>query len=152
MLRADDLEVRYGSIAALQGVSVSVDEGEIVGIVGPNGAGKSSLLLSISGAVRPDAGRIEFNGEDMKDLAPEQVVRKGVALVPEGREIFGELTVEENLILGATIRNDRRGVRDDLQAQMVAFPILQERRHARAEKLSGGEQQRINILRFLIHV
>jgi len=124
MLRVDDLEVRYGSIAALQGVSVSVDEGEIVGIVGPNGAGKSSLLLSISGAVRPDAGRIEFAGEGMKDLAPEQVVRKGVALVPEGREIFGELTVEENLILGATIRNDRRGVRDDLQAQMVAFPIL----------------------------
>jgi len=150
MLRVDDLEVRYGSIAALQGVSVSVDEGEIVGIVGPNGAGKSSLLLSISGAVRPDAGRIEFAGEGMKDLAPEQVVRKGVALVPEGREIFGELTVEENLILGATIRNDRRGVRDDLQAQMVAFPILQERRHARAEKLSGGEQQMLAIARALM--
>jgi len=150
MLRVDDLEVRYGPIAALQGVSVSVDEGEIVGIVGPNGAGKSSLLLSISGAVRPDAGRIEFDGEDMKDLAPEQVVRKGLALVPEGREIFGELTVEENLVLGATIRNDRRGVRDDLQAQMVAFPILQERRHARAEKLSGGEQQMLAIARALM--
>ena len=110
MLAVEDLAVRYGPIAALRGVSITVDEGEFVGIVGPNGAGKSTLLFSITGAVKAETGSVSFCGETLSGLAPEDIVRRGMALVPEGRELFGELTVEENLRLGATIRRDRRGV------------------------------------------
>ena len=150
LLAVDDLAVRYGPIAALRGVSIAVDEGEFVGIVGPNGAGKSTLLFSITGAVRADTGSVSFCGETLSGLAPEDIVRRGMALVPEGRELFGELTVEENLRLGATIRRDRRGVEEDVRAQMAAFPILAERRRARAEKLSGGEQQMLAVARALM--
>ena len=150
LLAVDDLAVRYGPIAALRGVSIAVDEGEFVGIVGPNGAGKSTLLFSITGAVRADTGSVSFCGETLSGLAPEDIVRRGMALVPEGRELFGELTVEENLRLGATIRRDRRGVEEDVRAQMAAFPILRERRRARAEKLSGGEQQMLAVARALM--
>ena len=150
LLAVEDLAVRYGPIAALRGISVAVSEGEFVGIVGPNGAGKSTLLLSITGAVRTDAGSVSFCGERLSGLAPEDIVRRGMALVPEGRELFGELTVEENLRLGATIRRDRRGVEEDVREQMAAFPILKERRRARAEKLSGGEQQMLAVARALM--
>ncbi len=150
MLAVRDLQVRYGPIAALRAVTLEVGAGEIVGVVGPNGAGKSSLLLTISGAVRPAGGDVIFEDEAVQGLAPEDVVRRGLALVPEGREIFGELTVEENLRLGATPRRDRRAVEDDVAAQMEAFPILHERRRARAEKLSGGEQQMLAIARALM--
>ena len=150
MLAVDDLAVRYGPIAALRGVSITVDEGEFVGIVGPNGAGKSTLLFSITGAVKAETGSVSFCGETLSGLAPEDIVRRGMALVPEGRELFGELTVEENLRLGATIRRDRRGVEEDVRAQMAAFPILRERRRARAEKLSGGEQQMLAVARALM--
>ena len=150
MLAVEDLAVRYGPIAALRGVSIAVDEGEFVGIVGPNGAGKSTLLFSITGAVKAETGSVSFCGETLSGLAPEDIVRRGMALVPEGRELFGELTVEENLRLGATIRRDRRGVEQDVRAQMAAFPILRERRRARAEKLSGGEQQMLAVARALM--
>ena len=150
MLEVVDLHVRYDSIAALQGVSIEVGAGEIVGIVGPNGAGKSSLLLSITGAVKPVDGKIRFEDGDITGQKPEDVVRKGVALVPEGREIFGELTVEENLRLGATIQSDRRKAQEDMARYMAAFPILRERRASRAEKLSGGEQQMLAIARALM--
>ena len=125
MLAVEDLAVRYGPIAALRGVSIAVDEGEFVGIVGPNGAGKSTLLFSITGAVKAETGSVSFCGETLSGLAPEDIVRRGMALVPEGRELFGELTVEENLRLGATIRRDRRGVEEDVRAQMVSvFTII----------------------------
>ena len=150
LLAVDDLAVRYGPIAALRGVSVAVEEGEFVGIVGPNGAGKSTLLFAITGAVRAEAGHVSFDGQALSGLAPEDIVRRGMALVPEGRELFGELTVEENLRLGATIRRDRSGVEADVRAQMEAFPILAERRRARAEKLSGGEQQMLAVARALM--
>lgn len=150
MLEVTDLHVRYDSIAALQGVSIEVGAGEIVGIVGPNGAGKSSLLLSITGAVKPADGSISFEENDVTGQKPEDVVRKGIALVPEGREIFGELTVEENLRLGATIQTDRRMLQEDVARYMAAFPILEERRASRAEKLSGGEQQMLAIARALM--
>jgi branched-chain amino acid transport system ATP-binding protein len=150
MLEVNDLHVRYDSIAALQGVSIEVGAGEIVGIVGPNGAGKSSLLLSITGAVKPADGSISFEENDVTGQKPEDVVRKGIALVPEGREIFGELTVEENLRLGATIQTDRRMLQEDVARYMAAFPILEERRASRAEKLSGGEQQMLAIARALM--
>ena len=150
MLAVDDLSVRYGPIAALRGVSIEVKEGEVVGIVGPNGAGKSSLMFAITGAVKPVSGTIRFDDQPLAGMRPEDVVRQGMALVPEGRELFGELTVEENLRLGATIRRDRGGVEDDVRQHMEAFPILGERRRSRAEKLSGGEQQMLAIARALM--
>ena len=141
MLAVEDLAVRYGPIAALRGVSIAVDEGEFVGIVGPNGAGKSTLLFSITGAVKAETGSVSFCGETLSGLAPEDIVRRGMALVPEGRELFGELTVEENLRLGATIRRDRRGVEEVMREKMTAFPILRERRRARAEKLRAASSR-----------
>ena len=150
MLRVDDLAVRYGPIRALRGVSITVGNGEFVGIVGPNGAGKSTLLLSIVGMVRPQAGQISYDGDALIGSAPEQIVRRGIALVPEGREIFGELTVEENLRLGTTIRKDRRAAEAELERMMAAFPILAERRRGQAGKLSGGEQQQLAIARAML--
>jgi len=150
MLKVTDLHVRYDSIVALHGVSIEVGAGEIVGIVGPNGAGKSSLLLSIVGAVKPSQGMVSFEDNDVTGQKPEDIVRKGIALVPEGREIFGELTVEENLRLGATIQTDRRKLQEDVKRYFAAFPILEERRNSRAEKLSGGEQQMLAIARALM--
>lgn len=150
MLRLTDLDVRYGPIRALRGVSIEVDQGEFVGIVGPNGAGKSSLLLSIVGMVRPQGGRIAYDGAELTGAAPEDIVRRGVALVPEGREIFGELTVEENLRLGTTIRKDRRAAEADVERMMAEFPILGQRRSGQAGKLSGGEQQQLAIARAML--
>ena len=150
MLQVADLDVRYGPIRALRGVSIEVRQGEFVGIVGPNGAGKSTLLLSIVGMVRPHAGGIDYEGTALIGAAPEEIVRRGVALVPEGREIFSELTVEENLRLGTTIRKDRRAAAADVERMMAEFPILGERRAGQAGKLSGGEQQQLAIARAML--
>lgn len=150
LLEIGGLAVSYRRISALRGVSLQVNTGEIVAIVGPNGAGKSTLLASIAGLVRPSAGTIRFQGEQIVGQALERTVRRGIALVPEGRHVFASLTVLENLRVGATIRGDRAKVMEEIVGYMDLFPILSERRHAPAGTLSGGEQQMLVIARGLL--
>jgi branched-chain amino acid transport system ATP-binding protein len=150
LLSIAGLVVRYGAVAAVRGVDLDVAPGEAVAIVGPNGAGKSSLLAAIAGTVGPAAGSLLFEEKPLERLALENVVRAGVALVPEGRRIFATLSVEENLRLGATPRRDRAAVRADVERQLAAFPILRERRRQPAGQLSGGEQQQLAIARALL--
>ena len=150
MLRLEDVHAKYGAIVALHGVSIDVREGELVALVGANGAGKSTLLSTIAGVLRPHQGRIEFRGESLVGLVPERIVRRGLAMVPENREIFPALTVEENLRLGAYIRKDRDEFQADLEHMFALFPILQERFAQRAGTLSGGEQQQLAIARALM--
>jgi len=150
MLRLEDVHAKYGAIVALHGVSIDVREGELVALVGANGAGKSTLLSTIAGVLRPHQGRIEFRGESLVGLVPERIVRRGLAMVPENREIFPALTVEENLRLGAYIRKDRDEFQADLEHMFALFPILQERFAQPAGTLSGGEQQQLAIARALM--
>ncbi|HLT02221.1 MAG TPA: ABC transporter ATP-binding protein, partial [Geminicoccaceae bacterium] len=150
MLELDDVHVHYGAIAALRGLSLRVAEGELVGLLGPNGAGKSTTLLTIAGVLRPTRGRVLLEGQSIAGLAPEAVVRRGIAMVPEDRDIFPALTVEQNLRLGAFVRRDRAAWRRDLDEMAELFPILQERRHQPAGTLSGGEQQQLAIARALM--
>ena len=150
MLRLEDVHAKYGAIVALHGVSIDVREGELVALIGANGAGKSTLLSTIAGVLRPHQGRIEFRGESLVGLVPERIVRRGLAMVPENREIFPALTVEENLRLGAYIRKDRDEFQADLEHMFALFPILQERFAQRAGTLSGGEQQQLAIARALM--
>jgi branched-chain amino acid transport system ATP-binding protein len=150
MLEVSRLEVWYGNIAALRGVSFEVRSGEIVAVIGPNGAGKSTLLLSIAGVVAAKAGDIRLAGESVRGMAPEHLVAKGISLVPEGRRIFGSLTVAENISLGATVRTDRAAVASDIERVLALFPVLRERFGQRAGKLSGGEQQMLAIARALL--
>ncbi|MEN3299402.1 ABC transporter ATP-binding protein [Pseudonocardia sp.] len=150
LLSVRGLTVRYGSVTALHGIDLDVDEGELVALVGPNGAGKSSALAAVSGLVRAAAGTVTVAGDVVSGLAPERVVRHGVALVPEGRNIFTSLTVAENLALGATIRRDAAGVAADLDRQLDRFPILRDRYGQQAGLLSGGEQQQLAIARALM--
>lgn len=150
LLDVSGLVVRYGAITAVRGIGLQVADGETVGIVGPNGAGKTSLLSAIGGIVAPFAGRIKFAGAPLSGIALEDVVGRGVALVPEGRHIFAALTVGENLLLGATVRRDARAVRGDIERTFLTFPILAERRHQPAGQLSGGEQQQLAIARALL--
>jgi branched-chain amino acid transport system ATP-binding protein len=149
LLSIRGLTVRYGSVTALHGIDLDVGEGELVALVGPNGAGKSSTLAAVTGLVRPAAGTVTLDGEVVTGLAPERVIRHGVALVPEGRNIFTSLTVAENLALGATIRRDAR-VGADLDRELDRFPILRERYGQQAGLLSGGEQQQLAIARALM--
>lgn len=150
MLELHDLHVSYGKIAALRGVSLTVAEGEIVTVVGGNGAGKTTTLRTISGVLRPRTGRITFKGQDLVGLQPEQVVQRGISHSPEGRLIFGRLTIAENLRLGAYNRKDGAGVRTDLDRMYDMFPVLSERRSQKAGTLSGGEQQMLAIGRSLM--
>ena len=150
MLAIEGLEVSYGSISALRGVSVAVEAGEVVAVIGPNGAGKSTLLLSICGVVKPASGTIVFEGKPILGSEPEALVAMGIALVPEGRRIFGSLTVAENLRIGATVRTDRQEVGADFDRVLGLFPILKERSEQKAGKLSGGEQQMLAIARALL--
>ena len=150
MLRLEDVHAKYGAIVALHGVSIDVREGELVALLGANGAGKSTLLSTIAGVLRPHQGRIEFRGESLVGLVPERIVRRGLAMVPENREIFPALTVEENLRLGAYIRKDRDEFQADLEHMFALFPILQERFAQPAGTLSGGEQQQLAIARALM--
>jgi branched-chain amino acid transport system ATP-binding protein len=150
LLVVSELVVRYGAITAVRGVDLAVEEGETVGIVGPNGAGKTSLLSAIAGIVAPLAGRVTFAGALLTGIALEDVVMRGVALVPEGRRIFAALSVRENLLLGATVRRDAAAVRDDIERVFAMFPILAERRQQPAGQLSGGEQQQLAIARALL--
>jgi branched-chain amino acid transport system ATP-binding protein len=149
LLDVRQLTVRYGSITALHGVDLQVRAGEVVAIIGPNGAGKTSLLSAIAGIVRPAGGAIEIGGRPADEIALSDVVRHGVALVPEGRNIFGSLTVMENLRLGATVRRDE-GVNAEIEGVFETFPILGERRAQPAGQLSGGEQQMLAIARAML--
>jgi branched-chain amino acid transport system ATP-binding protein len=147
MLEIDNLHVRYGSITALRGVSLRVDEGEIVALIGVNGAGKSTMMMTIAGVLKPSEGDIKFKGESLIRLTPEEIVRRGIALVPEERRIFPRLTVEENLRLGAAIHNDRAQIQADLEEMYELFPVLGERANQFGGTLSGGEQQQLAIAR-----
>jgi len=150
LLEADNISVYYDSIQALKGVSLKVDEGEMVTIVGSNGAGKTTTLLTISGILRPRHGSVRFRGQDITATAPHEIVRRGISHCPEGRQIFTGLTVAENLMMGAYQRQDRDGVARDLQWIHSLFPILASRRRQPAGTLSGGEQQMLSIARALM--
>jgi branched-chain amino acid transport system ATP-binding protein len=150
LLQVSDLTVHYGRIAGVRRLCLEVKEGEIVGLVGPNGAGKSTTLSAIVGALSPTEGSITFEGRSLVGDAPERIVRRGIALVPEGRRIFGTLTVAENLQLGMTPRRDRLGARGDLEGILERFPSLRTYYNSSAAKLSGGEQQQLAIARALL--
>ncbi len=150
MLNVKDLVVTYGKVRAIQGVNIEVRDGEVVSVVGPNGAGKSSLLAAIAGAVTPASGEILYDGKKLNGMGPENVVRHGIALVPEARHIFGQLTVAENLLLGATIRRDQVAVRAHLEELKDMFPVLRRSYGSPAGQLSGGEQQQLAIARALL--
>jgi branched-chain amino acid transport system ATP-binding protein len=150
MLEVRDIHVSYDQVRALAGVSIEVREGEIVAVLGSNGAGKSTLLRAISGLVRPHQGEIVLEGEPIHRLAPERIVRRGIAHVPEGRRVFPLSTTWDNLLVGAYSRSDREQVRLDAEELLARFPVLQERRRELAKMLSGGEQQMLAISRGLM--
>lgn len=150
ILKIDNLESYYGPIMAIRGVSLEVHEGQIVTVLGANGAGKTTLLKTISGIMDPEKGTIRLQGQDIQGLEPDQVVRRGVIHVPEGREVFPLLTVEENLSMGAFTRNDVAGVKADLEMVYGYFPVLKERAGQSAGTLSGGQQQMLAIGRGLM--
>lgn len=150
MLRIENLQVAYGGIAAVRGVDLQVEEGELVALIGANGAGKTSTLMAVAGVVRSRQGQIRFRGEDLTRLPPEQIIRRGIATVPENRDIFPDLTVEENLRLGAYIRHNRREYERDRALMCAHFPVLGERLRQAAGFLSGGEQQQLAIARALM--
>lgn len=150
MLKIDNLTVKYGQLTAVRNVSFEVEKGEIACIVGPNGAGKSTTLLSISGVLNPSEGDITLNKGKISGLSPEQVANYGVTQVPEGRHIFTSLTVEENLIVGAALRSDKKVISEDIAKVVDLFPILGERSQQQAGKLSGGEQQMLAIGRAIM--
>ena len=150
MLRVNALCVSYGAVAALRDVDIAVEEGELVGVVGPNGAGKSTLLNAIAGGVRPASGSISFDGRPIAGLAPDAIVRAGISLVPEGRRIFGTLTVGENLQVALAPRRDRAAARADMHRMLELFPVLQRYLQTPAGRLSGGEQQMLAIARALL--
>jgi branched-chain amino acid transport system ATP-binding protein len=145
LLEAKDLNVYYGAIHALQGVSFSVDEGEIVSLIGANGAGKSTTLKTISGLLRPRVGDVLLRGESLKTMPAQDIVRRGVIHVPEGRKIFAPLTVQENLEMGAFTRKDKVEIRTNLERVFKSFPRLKERLSQLGGTLSGGEQQMLAI-------
>jgi branched-chain amino acid transport system ATP-binding protein len=148
-LALDGLTVRYGSVAAVRDVSLTVDEGEIVGLIGPNGAGKSTTLHAVMGVLPLAGGSVRVSGEPMSGRSPEQIARSGVALVPEGRRVFAELTVEENLRLGLAARTDGNGA-ESLEEAYELFPVLERTRRSHAGALSGGQQQQLAIARALV--
>jgi len=141
LLEVHDLNVYYGAIHALQGISFTVNEGEIVTLIGANGAGKTTTLSTISGLLRPRRGFVRFKGQDITMMPAEQIVRQGISQVPEGRKIFAPLTVQENLEMGAFTRTDKAEIERSLQRVFASFPRLKERLHQLGGTLSGGEQQ-----------
>ena len=150
MLKVDNLRVNYGAIQAVKGISFEVQERELVALIGSNGAGKSTTLKTVSGIVRPSGGTITYQGRDLARMPTHQIVSGGIVQAPEGRQIFGTLTVRENLMLGASGRTDRDAFDADLQRVFSLFPILGERIGQRAGTLSGGEQQMLAIGRALM--
>ena len=150
MLELRDIHTYYGQIRAVQGISITVNAGEMVCLIGANGAGKSTTLMTVSGIHAPVQGSIHFEGEDITRTSPEERVVLGISQVPEGRLVFPDLTVLENLELGAYTRTDKQGIREDLDKIYESFPVLQERRRQRGGSLSGGEQQMLAIGRALM--
>ena len=149
-LHLENLDVSYGAIQALRGVDVTVNQGEIVTLIGANGAGKSTLLRAASGMVRAKSGRVEFLGEDISRLSIASIVSRGLIHCPEGRRIFANMTVKENLELGAYLRSDKHGIADDYERALTYFPRLRERLAQSAGTLSGGEQHMLAIGRSLM--
>jgi branched-chain amino acid transport system ATP-binding protein len=150
VLELDEVHTYYGNIQALKGISLRVEEGEIVTLIGANGAGKTTTLRSINGLNRPRHGRIRFESRDITQRAPHEIVKRGISQSPEGRRLFPRMTVSENLEMGAFQRLDRAGMRDDLERVYELFPRLAERRSQKAGTLSGGEQQMCAIGRALM--
>lgn len=141
LLEVHDIHTYYGNIHALKGISIEVEQGEIVSLIGANGAGKTTTLRTISGLLQPRQGSITLDGEDLLGIPAHELVKKGVAMVPEGRGVFAKLSVQENLELGAFTRSDGAGIKEDMQTVFELFPRLEERRTQVAGTLSGGEQQ-----------
>jgi branched-chain amino acid transport system ATP-binding protein len=150
MLSMTDIHTYYGSIHALKGVTLTVNQGEIVTLIGANGAGKTTSLMSVSGVTQPKQGKIVFLGEDITKMTTEKIVAKGITQVPEGRMIFPRLTVRENLLMGAYLRNDKDGVKADEEKVYELFPKMHERMKQHGGTLSGGEQQMLAIGRALM--
>jgi branched-chain amino acid transport system ATP-binding protein len=150
MLEVQDIHSYYGNIHALKGISIAVEEGEIVTLIGANGAGKTTTLRTISGLLKPREGAVHFEGEDLLSYPAHEIVYKGIAMVPEGRGIFAKLTVAENLDMGAYSRDDRGAINQDLERVFELFPRMQERRNQVAGTLSGGEQQMLATARALM--
>jgi len=149
-LEVDTIDARYGRINALSGVSLHVDEGEIVTLIGANGAGKTTTLRSISGLVKIVAGAIRFQGKDLAKNTPDQIVRLGIGHSPEGRRVFPRMTVRENLELGAYTRTSKKEIADDMEQVLTTFPRLKERYEQKAGTMSGGEQQMLAMGRALM--
>jgi branched-chain amino acid transport system ATP-binding protein len=150
LLRVEDVQTFYGSIQALKGISLEVNDGEIVTLIGANGAGKSTTLRSINGLNHPRHGRISFRGRDITHDAPHNIVKMGIAQSPEGRKLFPRMSVTENLEMGAFQRTDRSALKDDMDRVFTLFPRLAERRNQKAGTMSGGEQQMCAIGRALM--
>jgi len=150
MLEVDNIHTYYGNIQALKGISLTVEEGEIVTLIGANGAGKTTTLRTICGLLKPRQGKVYLEGEDLTDCKAHEIVYKGVAMVPEGRGVFAKLTVSENLEMGAYSRNDRAGIAQDMEYVFTLFPRLKERRKQVAGTLSGGEQQMLATARAMM--
>jgi len=150
LLSIEQLQVAYGGIRAVKGIDLKVEQGELVCLIGANGAGKTTTLRAITGLVRAAAGTVRYDGTDITRLKPHEIARRGLALVPEGRGVFAQLTIEENLAMGAYARNDSKAVASDVERVFTLFPRLKERRKQTAGTLSGGEQQMLAIARALM--
>jgi branched-chain amino acid transport system ATP-binding protein len=150
MLNVENLQVYYGAIHALKGVSFHLEKGEVVALIGANGAGKSTVLNTISGILRPREGSVSFEGQDLLEVPPQEIVRRGVIQVPEGRKIFSRMTVAENLAMGAYIQPDPAAIQRDMETVFERFPRLRDRRDQLGGTLSGGEQQMLAIGRGLM--
>jgi branched-chain amino acid transport system ATP-binding protein len=150
LLTVRNITVKYDAVVALDAISLDVRQGEAVALIGANGAGKSTLLRTISGLIRPTSGDISYNGQSIRQSSPQAILRGGIAHCPEGRRLFGALTVEENLRLGACTRNDPAAVRRDVERVEEMFPIIAERRKQAAGTLSGGEQQMVALARAMM--
>ncbi|MFT9495494.1 ABC transporter ATP-binding protein [Anaerosolibacter sp.] len=150
MLHINNLNVHYGGIHALRGINIDIPENKIITLIGANGAGKSTTLRSIMGITKPSQGSIQYHGEELTKYKTKDIVEKGIVLVPEGRRIFSNLTVEENLLLGAYCRSDKEGIKKDMEWVYELFPRLKERLWQKAGTMSGGEQQMLAVGRGLM--
>jgi len=150
MLVVEDLQCNYGKVQAVRSLSIEVHPGELVVLIGANGAGKSTTLKTISGLVKPAAGRISFEGRDIAGAAPHEILQLGISHCPEGRRVFPHMTVRENLEMGCYLRSDAQGIVEDMERMLERFPILRQRQDQAAGTLSGGEQQMLAISRALM--